>query len=246
MAEYPLTNTASDIDAALQKVVDITTTPLSGNINTVTSGGVHAALQSLNYTNMDAGFLVTESEGINSNDTDTQIPTCAAVKDFFQNNPPAIISATYTATQPNSEFGRAGYSTSSGPTMGFTASTGGMSINSSGEAVVPTSGSYVMIWRQHARDDNGGYRVDNGYTIIRYKINGSVFAQSDATGSVYPNDTTWLYTREKSNLITLTAGDRLVADARRIASGDEVNYGYGSLTLKLVTPFYTALVDAGF
>lgn len=80
MAEFPLTNTASDVDVALQKVVGITTTPLPSNINTITSGGVHAALQTLNHTNMDAGFLVTEAEGIENNDTDTQIPTCAAVK----------------------------------------------------------------------------------------------------------------------------------------------------------------------
>ena len=83
MANFPLTNTASDIDAAIQKVHNVTTTPLQGNPNTVTSGGVFAALQSLNHTNMDAGFLVTESESISNNDTDTQVPTCAAVKDFI-------------------------------------------------------------------------------------------------------------------------------------------------------------------
>ena len=33
-----------------------------------------------------AGTLVTESEGISSNDNDTTIPTSAAVKDFVENN----------------------------------------------------------------------------------------------------------------------------------------------------------------
>ena len=36
--------------------------------------------------NIAAGTLVTESEGISSNDNDTTIPTSAAVKDFVENN----------------------------------------------------------------------------------------------------------------------------------------------------------------
>tara|TARA_R110000803_G_scaffold41983_2_gene90127 strand:- start:2857 stop:3471 length:615 start_codon:yes stop_codon:yes gene_type:complete len=42
MATYTLNNSAGDIDDALQKVVAVTTTPLDGNQNMVTSGGVKA------------------------------------------------------------------------------------------------------------------------------------------------------------------------------------------------------------
>jgi hypothetical protein len=42
MATYTLNNSAGDIDDALQKVVAVTTTPLDGNPNMVTSGGVKA------------------------------------------------------------------------------------------------------------------------------------------------------------------------------------------------------------
>ena len=42
MPTYTLNNSAEDIDNALQKVVAVTTTPLDGNPNMVTSGGVKA------------------------------------------------------------------------------------------------------------------------------------------------------------------------------------------------------------
>jgi len=42
MSTYTLNNSAGDIDDALQKVVAVTTTPLDGNPNMVTSGGVKA------------------------------------------------------------------------------------------------------------------------------------------------------------------------------------------------------------
>ena len=42
MSTYTLNNSAEDIDNALQKVVAVTTTPLDGNPNMVTSGGVKA------------------------------------------------------------------------------------------------------------------------------------------------------------------------------------------------------------
>jgi hypothetical protein len=41
---------------------------------------------SVTSSDISAGTLVTESEGISSNDNDTTIPTSAAVKDFVENN----------------------------------------------------------------------------------------------------------------------------------------------------------------
>ncbi len=97
MADYPLTNTASDIDDALQKVVAIKSAAIQGNTDAITSGGVYSSIQSLNHTNMDNGFLVTEAEGIASNDTDTQIPTCAAVNDL-------VAGVSTTTLTKSSEF----------------------------------------------------------------------------------------------------------------------------------------------
>ena len=41
---------------------------------------------SVTSSDIAAGTLVTESEGISSNDNDTTIPTSAAVKDFVEQN----------------------------------------------------------------------------------------------------------------------------------------------------------------
>ncbi len=243
MANYDLAFTGPQIDSAIGKVQNAETT-VEDSPNMIQSAAVFTAINGLTTGNFSPGTLVTS--GVTFPDNNTTIPTCAAVKAFATSSANALYTATYTATQPNSEYGRDDYSSSSGPTMGFTASTGGMTINTGGEAIVPSSGSYVMTWQQYARDDNAGYRVNNGDTRIRYKRNGSVFAESNASGSVYPNSTTWLYTRGKSNLISLSAGDRLVADVRRYNSSDQVNWGYASLTLQLVTPFFIALADAGF
>lgn len=87
MAEFPLTNTAQQVDDAIQAVVDAPNNSItSGGTELVTSGTIYTALQGINDSNLDPQFLVTESEGINSNDTDTQIPTCAAVKDLVENS----------------------------------------------------------------------------------------------------------------------------------------------------------------
>tara|TARA_B110000977_G_C10916155_1_gene431213 strand:+ start:140 stop:739 length:600 start_codon:yes stop_codon:yes gene_type:complete len=63
MATYTLNNSAGDIDDALQKVVAVTTTPLDGNPNMVTSGGVKAyvdtAVTSLNTTVANLADIVT-------------------------------------------------------------------------------------------------------------------------------------------------------------------------------------------
>lgn len=61
MATFTLTNSAGDIDNALQKVVAVTTTPLDGNPNMVTSGGVKAYVDTQD-TALEAQILAIESE----------------------------------------------------------------------------------------------------------------------------------------------------------------------------------------
>lgn len=176
MAEFPLTNTASDIDVALQKVVGITTTPTAGNSNTVTSGGVHAALQSLNHTNMDAGFLVTEAEGISNNDTDTQIPTCAAVSEFIASS---IKFASYTNTS--------GGSTSSDSVIPLTEAVDVSNIGSvsSGEVTLD-AGTYLVFltgsFQEQDSDTSDFFTIKlrhNGSTVASVKID------ETGTGTIY-------------------------------------------------------------
>jgi len=82
MSTFSLTNTGSQIDSAIGKVHGADTTPTSGSTDMVTSGGVYTAINNLSTANIAASALVTESEGIASNDNDTTIPTSAATKDY--------------------------------------------------------------------------------------------------------------------------------------------------------------------
>lgn len=95
MTTFNLTNTADEVDTAIQAVVGADTSPLDNSQNMVTSDGV------FNYVGTQLGGLAgktitTESTGIASTDNDTSIPTSAAVKDY--------VDATTTSDAPL--FGR--------------------------------------------------------------------------------------------------------------------------------------------
>ena len=82
MATYTLTNTAKEIDGAVQAVTNADTAPQQNSQNMVTSGGVHTAINNLDLSNLAGNVLTTESDGIANYDTDANIPTNAAVKDY--------------------------------------------------------------------------------------------------------------------------------------------------------------------
>lgn len=78
MSTFNLTNTASQVDTAIQAVVGADTTPTNGSANMVTSDGV------FDYVGTQLGDLAgktvtVESTGIAATDNDTSIPTSAAV-----------------------------------------------------------------------------------------------------------------------------------------------------------------------
>jgi len=78
---FNLTNSATEVNTALQAVVGADTTPTNGSSNMVTSDGV------FDFVGTQIGALAgktvtTESTGIAATDNDTSLPTSAAVKDF--------------------------------------------------------------------------------------------------------------------------------------------------------------------
>ncbi len=77
-------------------------TGLTGGGN---SGDVTLAVSGITTSEIGAGTLVTESEGIGSNDNDTTLPTSAAVKDYVDNATGGIgvsvISSNTTAASGN-------------------------------------------------------------------------------------------------------------------------------------------------
>jgi hypothetical protein len=69
---------------------------ISGTITGTVTGTIDAdssTISNLEVDNFKASAIVTEAEGIGSNDNDTTIPTSAAVKDFVDNNPTTSIAA---------------------------------------------------------------------------------------------------------------------------------------------------------
>ena len=90
MAEYTLSNNAVTIDNSISRVANADTAPQANSANMVTSGGVHSAVNNLDVTNLADGVITTEAGGIANFDTDTNIPTNAAVKDYVATNTPVL------------------------------------------------------------------------------------------------------------------------------------------------------------
>lgn len=94
---FNLTNTATEVNTALQAVVGADTTPDGASANMVTSQGV------FNHVVTELGpfkgkTLTTESTGIAATDNDTSVPTCAAVNDAIANVNTANFVAIYQRT----------------------------------------------------------------------------------------------------------------------------------------------------
>jgi hypothetical protein len=84
MSTFNLTNTATQVDTAIQAVVGADTAPTDASFNMVTSGGVKTYVDNA-VGDLGSKTVTTESVGIASTDNDTSIPTSAAVKDYVDN-----------------------------------------------------------------------------------------------------------------------------------------------------------------
>ena len=84
MSTFNLTNTATEVNTALQAVVGADTAPTAASVNMVTSGGVKTYVDN-QVGDLGSKTVTTESTGIAATDNDTSIPTSAAVKDYVDN-----------------------------------------------------------------------------------------------------------------------------------------------------------------
>lgn len=82
MPNYVLDTSATQVNSALNNVVNAQTTPSSGSSLMVTSDGIYQALNNIQHTNFNTGTLVTSTDTIASNTSDTQIPTTQAVSNI--------------------------------------------------------------------------------------------------------------------------------------------------------------------
>lgn len=93
---FNLTNSATEVNTAIQAVVGADTAPDAASVNMVTSQGV------FNHVNTELGpfkgkTLTLEGTGIAATDNDTSVPTCAAVKDAIDASAALKVAYIYEA-----------------------------------------------------------------------------------------------------------------------------------------------------
>ena len=99
MSSFTLTNTATEIDSAISRVVSAETEPTSGSQNMVTSGGVKAAIDSLSTGGITASSLGDNLDTEITNDaTDLLIPSSKAVVDYVTDTYFSVTSAAVLDT----------------------------------------------------------------------------------------------------------------------------------------------------
>jgi hypothetical protein len=130
----------------------------------INSGQVFTAVNNLDVNNIAATTLVTESEGIGSNDNDTTIPTSAAVKDYVDTN---VTVPVASFTKASGTLGATGLITS------YTeVDTTGFAAESSGTITVTGAGTYLVNFGGIFSEGGSGsfdlqYRVDGASVMNR-------------------------------------------------------------------------------
>lgn len=112
---------------------------VSGDVSIDNTGAVTIADDAVTIGKIADAAIVTESEGIGSNDNDTTIPTSAAVKDYVDTNaaPSNLIVATKASQSGGSPFDVTGYTITG---SNVTESSGVLTITGSGIWAVSVNG----------------------------------------------------------------------------------------------------------
>jgi hypothetical protein len=104
MPNYVLDTSATQVNSAINNVVNAQTTPSSGSSLMVTSDGIYQALNNIQHTNFNAGTLVTSTDTIASNNSDTQIPTTQAVSNAIPKLSTGWTTLAASGTAPSDGF----------------------------------------------------------------------------------------------------------------------------------------------
>lgn len=159
MPNYVLDSSATQVNTAINNVVNAQNTPTNGSNLMVTSNGIYQALQDIQHTNFNTGTLVTSGDTIASNNTDTQIPTTQAVDAHIDTKLNQVVgfsitntSNSYQNTAVDSDtFMKSTHFSSSG---GFTGNFYGFAETSTGNGSwqVPQAGYYLIHFRATFND----------------------------------------------------------------------------------------------
>jgi hypothetical protein len=209
MPNYVLDSSATQVNTAINNVVNAQTTPTNGSNLMVTSNGIYQALQDIQHTNFNAGTLVTSSDTIASNSSDTQIPTTQAVASY--------LASKVVPTITEFTFGPVGNSQISTITSGSSVSGGGAGATLANNIITaPATGTsfFQLIGDIHVDT----YETEPNFTL---KVNGTNYiTTSGAT-----------YGRTLTGLRSLSAGDEITVtyrgDARARTQGAIYVWNYG-------------------
>lgn len=157
----------SDIPSTAGFITASSTATLTNK--TFDANGTGNSISNIEVTDLAGSAVVTESEGIGSNDNDTTLPTSAAVKDYVDNNVP---STGVTVQDEGSSL------TTAGTTLNFV----GAGVVASGTGTTKTitisgGGSGVTV------QDEGSNLSTNG-TILNFVGSGVVASGTGATKTI--------------------------------------------------------------
>lgn len=171
MANFTLTQNSTNVNNAINNVHNAQTTPTNGSATMVTSGGVYTAINNLTTANLTAATLVTQAEGIASNDNETTLPTSAAVKDFVDTTVAASANAFLHYTGTNLTVTADTFVTLT--EVVDTKSIGSLStITATNDAITLPAGYYMLSMEFNATEPDSN--ASNGYkTHIQTNVNGA-------------------------------------------------------------------------
>ena len=129
--------TATDGHVLVADGTEFNNVAVSGDVSIDNTGAVTIADDAVTINKIADAAIVTESEGIGSNDNDTTIPTSAAVKDYVDAGTVlTLLSATKSSQGSAGDFDVSGYTLSG---SGISESSGTITITGSGIWIVSVS-----------------------------------------------------------------------------------------------------------
>ena len=171
MANFTLTQNDTNVNNAINNVHNAQTTPTNGSATMVTSGGVYTAINNLTTANLTAATLVTQADGIASNDNETTLPTSAAVKDFVDTAVAGSANAFLHYTGANLNVTSDTFVTLT--EVVDTQSIGSLStVGASNDAITLPAGYYMLSMEFNATENDT--QASDGYrTHIQANVNGA-------------------------------------------------------------------------
>lgn len=225
MPNYVLDSSATQVNTAINNVVNAQTAPSSGSGLMVTSDGIYQALNNIQHGNFNTGTLVTSTDTIASNISDTQIPTTQAVDTHITNKLSQVNGfniSNLSNTYQDVSAAAATFMQSSHFSSGLTGDFFGFTETSSGLWQAGTTGYYLIIFTGTFNDTSS-----SNHNIQLY-VNGNVKATT-------AYDLTDGDNQEKEVIFTgyLTTADYIAAKHDR-TSGSGGVFQYKNATFKAI------------